>query len=93
MVDIGMSQTFDPIQYVIDQLILLRKERGLSQNDLNTEIGVADRLVSKWECGERRPRFQNLLTWAAALGIDALTIPTTQDQVDETKPKVRCHTH
>jgi DNA-binding XRE family transcriptional regulator len=53
---------------VIDQLILRRKALGLTQPDLNDRIGVADRLLSKWECGERMPSGFLLFCWARALG-------------------------
>lgn len=33
----------------------LRKEKGLTQKDLADQIGVSDKTVSKWECGNGLP--------------------------------------
>ena len=48
-------------------MIARRKELGLTQDDVNYKLGVADRLVSKWECGIRTPTSFNLLCWAQVL--------------------------
>lgn len=57
---------YDPI---IEQLIRVRKQRGLRQEDLDEMIGCAERLVSKWECRDRYPSAYFLLLWAQALGV------------------------
>lgn len=57
---------FDPL---IQQLIAARRARKLRQEDLDRMIGCADRLVSKWECGIRRPSAYFLLLWAQALDV------------------------
>ena len=40
---------------------------GLTQIEVNERIGVADKLVSKWECSMRRPNVYNLYNWAEVL--------------------------
>ena len=40
---------------------------GLTQIEVNDMIGVADKIVSKWECGMRRPNVYNLYNWAEVL--------------------------
>ena len=57
----------DFMRDVVNQLIVLRHDRNMTQEDLNHKIGVADRLVSKWECGIRTPTSFNLYCWADAL--------------------------
>lgn len=57
---------FEPL---VQQLIAARRQRKLRQEDLDRMIGCADRLVSKWECGVRRPSAYFLLLWAQALEV------------------------
>lgn len=45
-----------------------RHALNITQDELNYQFGVADRLVSKWECGLRTPNSFNLYCWADALG-------------------------
>lgn len=52
---------------VILPFIERRHKMGLTQMDVNEQIGVADKLVSKWECGMRRPNVYNLYNWAEVL--------------------------
>jgi transcriptional regulator with XRE-family HTH domain len=57
---------YDPI---IDQLIEARKQRGITQVELDDIIECAEKLVSKWECRERYPSSHYLALWASALGL------------------------
>ncbi len=43
-----------------EKLISLRKERGMSQEDLAFKVGVSRQSVSKWEQGESEPDLTNL---------------------------------
>ena len=52
---------------VILPFIERRHKMGLTQMDVNEQIGVADKLVSKWESGMRRPNVYNLYNWAEVL--------------------------
>lgn len=38
-----------------DNIIRLRKERGLTQKQLADQIHYSDKVISKWECGESYP--------------------------------------
>ena len=38
----------------------LRKERGLTQKQLAEEIGVSDKTISKWECGNGLPEMSSI---------------------------------
>jgi len=40
----------------------LRKQIGLSQEELGEKIGVSRQSVSKWECSEAYPEMNNILT-------------------------------
>ena len=39
----------------------LRKEKGFSQNELGSVLGVTNKAVSKWETGESKPALKQLL--------------------------------
>lgn len=39
----------------------LRKSKGLTQQELSIELGVTNKTVSKWECGDALPEIQTLL--------------------------------
>lgn len=58
----------DFLNNVVKQLVQRRHALGMTQDELNYQLGVADRLVSKWECGLRTPSSFNLYCWADALG-------------------------
>lgn len=58
----------DFLNSVVKQLVQRRHALNITQDQLNYELGVADRLVSKWECGLRTPNSFNLYCWADALG-------------------------
>jgi transcriptional regulator with XRE-family HTH domain len=45
-----------------------RKSLGLSQEEVNARIGMAENLVAKWETGVRTPSPQAFWWWAEALG-------------------------
>lgn len=54
---------------LIDQLIAKRKERDLSQSDLDEMIGVSESMVAKWESKARLPGAFFFMCWAKALGV------------------------
>lgn len=56
------------IRQVGAQIAYLRKEKGLTQNDLGDRLGVSFQAVSKWERGETLPDTAILLDLANALG-------------------------
>lgn len=47
-----------------EQLYLLRKKQGLSQEELANIIGVSRQAVQKWESGAARPDLDNLMSLA-----------------------------
>lgn len=49
----------------------LRKEKGLTQQELADRLRISNKTVSKWECGEGMPDITLLPTLAAELGVTA----------------------
>ena len=52
-----------------ESLFELRRSKGLSQEDLASQIGVSRQAVSKWETGEAMPDLNKLLLLADALEV------------------------
>ncbi len=44
-----------------EQLIFLRKQKGLSQEQLGEKIGVSRQTISKWELGSTTPEMEKLI--------------------------------
>lgn len=65
----------DFLHEVVKQLVKQRHSLGITQDDLNHTLGVADRLVSHWECGVRSPTAFHLYCWADALQSKLMIIP------------------
>ena len=59
----------------IGQLILqLRKEKGLTQQQLASQLNVTNKAVSKWECGNGAPDVSLWEKLSAILGADLLKL-------------------
>jgi len=58
---------YPQLKILIDDFVALRKQKGITQEELSYRIGVGERYVSMWECGLRKPKLFNLLCWAEAL--------------------------
>ena len=58
-------------QYVslMHKLVLLRKERKISQEKLAFEIGIDTKLFGLWERNLVEPKLFNLLCWGEALQV------------------------
>ena len=69
------------------QIAYLRKEKGLTQNDLGDRLGVSFQAVSKWERGETMPDISILLDLAHVLGTSADFILSGGSQVLQYKGK------
>ena len=54
-----------------EQIQVLRKSKGLSQEGLGEALGVSRQAVSKWETGQTLPDTANLLAMAALFGVSA----------------------
>ena len=65
----------DFLHDVVRELVKQRQRLGITQDELNHILGVADRLVSHWECGIRSPTAFHLYCWADALESKLAIIP------------------
>lgn len=52
-----------------NRLVELRRQRGLSQEELSDQLGVSRQAVSKWERAESSPDTDNLIALARLYGI------------------------
>ena len=63
---------------LLDQLVKVlverRHELNHSQEAINFEVGVADRLLPKWEVGMKRPSLRSLIRWCNALDMKIVII-------------------
>ena len=69
--------TEDRMNPLIEQLVSARTAQKLSQDELNNVIGYTNRLVGRWECGDRTPSAFALFNWADALGLEIKLQPKT----------------
>lgn len=69
-----------------EQLITLRKQQGLSQEQLGSKLGVTRQTVSKWELGITTPEMDKLMLLADLfqISIDELVGRTAKDTGSET---------
>ena len=78
----------DFLKEIVHPMIERRKELGLTQEDVNHKLGVADFLVAKWERGTRSLTAFNFLCWAEVLKGRIVFIPdddykTPKDMIEE----------
>ncbi len=52
-----------------EKLIKLRKEKGMTQEDVAFEVGVSRQSVSKWETGDAEPNVSTLKALSKVLGV------------------------
>ncbi|HHV36120.1 MAG TPA: helix-turn-helix transcriptional regulator [Syntrophomonadaceae bacterium] len=52
-----------------DRLRLLRKKIELNQEQLGKQLGLSNKTISNYECGDRQPDYENLLKLAKFFGV------------------------
>lgn len=52
-----------------EKLLTLRKEKGLSQEELAAQISVSRQAISRWEVGDTLPDVENLLALSRVFGV------------------------
>ncbi len=52
-----------------DKLVILRKSKGLTQDEFASAVGVSRQAVYKWECGQSYPEVPKLLEMKLLLSI------------------------
>lgn len=72
---------FDKMKFN-EKIIMLRKNKNLSQEDLGNELGVARQTISKWELGETTPEMDKLIKMSEIFEI------TLDDLIKDTEPNI-----
>ena len=69
-----------------NKLYNLRKQKGLSQEELANRLNVSRQTVSKWEVGDSTPDMEKLIAISDMFGIslDELVMDKVPDQMGET---------
>jgi len=70
---------------IANRLVNLRKEMGLSQEQLAEKIGVSRQAVSKWERSEASPDTDNIILLARLYNISLDDLLRTEDDIPEAK--------
>ncbi len=70
---------------VANKLVKLRKENGLSQEDLAAKLGISRQAVSKWERAEASPDTDNLICLAKLYNVSLDELLKTDDTIEDIK--------
>lgn len=62
-----------------EKLMMLRKNKNLSQEQLGNELNVARQTVSKWELGETTPEMDKLIKMSEIFGVSLDELMKGQD--------------
>lgn len=62
-----------------EKLMMLRKSKNLSQEQLGNELNVARQTVSKWELGETTPEMDKLIKMSEIFGVSLDELMKDQD--------------
>ena len=65
-----------------EKLMILRKEKGWSQEELSNQIGVSRQTISKWESSQTTPELNKLVELSKVFGI---SIDELVDNVQDTE--------
>lgn len=70
-----------------EKLIKLRKEKGMTQEDLAFEVGVSRQSVSKWEIGDCEPDISKLKEIGKIFNVSIDYLLNDEDEQKETQNK------
>ena len=70
---------------IANRLQKLRKEKGLSQEELAEKLGISRQAVSKWERAEASPDTDNLILLARLYGVSLDELLNTEESDEELK--------
>lgn len=86
--DPAVAAEVDPPHVLASNVYRLRKDRGLTQEQLAEEVGVRQPRIAEVERGDANPRLLTLSRLAFALGVPvaALLDPDFQDRLEEAAP-------
>ncbi len=68
---------------IANRLVKLRKQAGLSQEELAEKLGISRQAISKWECGEASPDTDNLIALAQLYGVSLDELLLGKEKDDE----------
>ena len=74
---------------IANRLINLRKQSGLSQEELAAKLGLSRQAVSKWERAEASPDTDNLICLAKIYGVSLDDLLNTDQPVEEIAREVK----
>lgn len=88
--DPAIAAEVDPPHTLASNVYRLRKDRGLTQEQLAEAVGVRQPRIAEVERGDANPRLDTLAKLAHALGVPvfALLDPDYLDRADEPAPSV-----
>jgi transcriptional regulator with XRE-family HTH domain len=72
-----------------EKLQALRKEKGLTQEELAEKLDVSRQAVSKWEAGQAMPEIDNLIGLANIYGVSMDYLLTGKEFEDTSAPKIQ----
>ena len=72
-----------------EKLVSLRKNSGLSQEQLAEKLGVSRQAVSRWESGDSTPDMLNLLGLCKCFGVSSDYLINDDYESDEDIPSVK----
>jgi transcriptional regulator with XRE-family HTH domain len=70
---------------IANRLVKLRKEKGLSQEELADALGISRQAVSKWERAEASPDTDNLICLAKLYNVSLDSILDTDETIEDLK--------
>ncbi|HDK7155131.1 TPA: helix-turn-helix transcriptional regulator [Clostridium botulinum] len=73
-----------------NKLYSLRKQKGLSQDELGSKLNVSRQTISKWELGETTPELEKLIALGDffEISLDELVIDIKAKESTKTEPLV-----
>lgn len=88
--DPAVAAEVDPPHVLASNVYRLRKDRGLTQDQLAEAVGVRQPRIAEVERGDANPRLLTLSKLAFALGVpvSALLDPDYMDRLEEPAPEV-----
>ena len=72
-----------------ERIYELRRQRGLSQEQLAEKIGVSRQTVSKWESGASVPELEKLIALSHCFEISVDTVIGSTSSVQDAEPRVQ----
>lgn len=68
---------------IANRLLKLRKENGLSQEELAEKLGISRQAVSKWERAEASPDTDNLICLAKLYGVSLDELLSSEEKIED----------